>query len=323
MSDKLRDFLAIQRDNLFYEVDVEKDYEFENVTVNKEGIKLKKEHNLHIPWRSVVSIKNGKIKIFHNECWDEVEKNHREGFAPMVSGPDITKAFHDRILIEKLKKDGVLEGTAFWPESAFNNLRVLELFGPIIALILAIVAFYFLMRNQSLNAIVFVSFLPATVIAIFITKAYFNNRGRKFWKWRIEGSELRLFKPDEEKGVKYDVFARSPIVNQLFFPDTTVIDEIMLAVSGNERSYGKLHNYKSKILRSIILWPAVFSFEVWLLDHFLDVGSCRILLTYYYISLLVCFLMGGFFLWKALIAKLKKPLVMEKIQWIREYLVEK
>ena len=323
MKDKLRDLLAIYRDRLFYEVDIEKEYEFDNITVNKKGIKLKKESNLLIPWENVYSIKDGRIKIFHNECWDEIEKDHRTGFAPMVTGPDITKAFHDRILIEKLKKDGSLEGTAFWPESIFYNLRVLELFLPVISLMLAVVAFYFLMRTQSYDAIVFVSFLPVTVIAIFIIKAYYNNRGRRFWKWKIEGSELRLFKQSEVKGVKYDIFNRKPIVNQLFFPDTTVIDEIMCAISGKEDSYGKLHSYKSNIFRAFLLWPAVFSFEVWLLDHFLHVGSCKILMMYYYISLVICIFMGVFFMWKALIAKLQEPFVMEKVEWIREYLAEK
>jgi hypothetical protein len=323
MSDKLRDLLAIYRDRYFYEVDIEKEYDFDNITVNKKGIKLKKENNLLVPWRNVYRIKDGRIRIFHNEFWDEIEKDHREGFAPMVTGPDITKAFHDRILLEKFKKDGSLEGTAFWPESIFDNVRVLELFGPIIALIISVIAFYFLMRNQSFDAILFVSFLPATVIAIFIIKAYYNNRGRKFWKWRIEGNELRLFESDEVKGVKYDVFNRKPVVNQLFFPDTTVIDEIMLAVSGNDDNYKKLHNYSSSIFRSLLLWPAVFSLEVWLLDHFFHVGSCKILMMYYYISLLICVSMGVFFLWKALIAKLKEPIVMEKVQWIREYLAEK
>lgn len=323
MSDKLRDLLAIYRDRLFYEVDIEKEYDFDNITVSKKGIKLKKENNLLVPWRNVYGIKEGRIKIFHNECWDEVEKDHRTGFAPMETGPDIVKAFHDRILLEKLKKDGFLEGTAFWPESVFNNLRVLELFLPVISLILTVVAFYFLMRNQSSSAIALVSFLPVTVIVIFIMKAYYNNRGRKFQKWKIEGSELRLFEPDEVKGVKYDVFNRKPVVNQLFFPDTTVIDEIMLAISGNENSYKKLHNYRNSIFRLLLLWPAVFSFEVWLLDYFFHVGSCRILMMYYYISLLICVFMGVFFLWKALIAKLQEPLVMEKVQWIREYLAEK
>ena len=323
MSDKLRDLLAIYRDNLFYDVNIEKEYEFDNITVNKKGIKLKKENNLLVPWRNVYRIKDGRIKIFHNEFWDEIEKDHREGFAPMVTGPDITKAFHDRIILEKLKKDGSLEGTAFWPESVFSNLRVLELFFPSISLIMAVVAFYFVMRNQSPQAIMFMSFLPIIVVIIFIAKAYYNNRGRKFWKWRIEGNELRLFKPDEVKGVKYNVFNQKPEVNQLFFPDTTVIDEIMLAVSGNDDNYKKLHNYSSSIFRSLLLWPAVFSFEVWLLDHFFHVGSCKILMMYYYISLLICVSMGVFFLWKALIAKLQEPFVMEKVQWIREYLAEK
>ncbi|MBP7433508.1 hypothetical protein KA996_08190 [bacterium] len=223
--------MEIRKDDFFYEVDLNKEYEFDNIIIKKEGIVLKKEDGFLIQWDNVYSIKNGTIRCFIDEQWCFIEKDNRNSFKPMFeNSPDIAKAFWDRMVVERFKEKGFIEGTVFQPESIFNRIRILEVFPSVLSFIAISIIFYFVFRNEDMYTIFLFSATPVIVFMLVAVKVYFNNRGRRYYSWRLDKNGIRLYKKFSETGVSYDIFKNKPAVNDLFFPKSLIIKLLFLSI---------------------------------------------------------------------------------------------
>lgn len=322
MKERLRKLLNIKRDDLFYDVDIEKQYEYDLVILTKEGIEIKKDNSL-ILWDEVYSINVNQIDYFSKNKWKTQKIQSLFPWTVLdiakVNYLKIFNAFWHRILVERHKTEGFLEGTAFWkkPDRSFSGILKQYLKFP------ALLFGFFLLIHFRDYLNIFAIF-PIVFVLNHIINFFYYKRHENYWKWRLEGAEMIVFSIEDKEIFRYEIVNRKRRLHKAFFSKNNIYGFIMASNLKTDSWYEKVYfPYRGLMLRFFFLWPPIFAVSLYLFEVRVPFEAGNAFLFCFFIGAGMSILMGFVFLLLKLSTILEKPLVMEKVQWIREYLAEK